>query len=61
MGNETCETCGCIVNDPHQDYSDCIAALGKRVHSMASRERIQAEKLRRVMEWAGIDPDIGEP
>lgn len=61
MGNETCETCGCIVNDPHQDYSDCIAALGKRVHSMASRERIQAEKLRRVMEWAGIGPDIGEP
>ena len=61
MGNETCETCGCIVNEPHQDYSDCIAALGQRIDGMAARARIQAEKLRRVMEWAGLDPDFGEP
>ena len=61
MGNDTCQTCGCYTNTGHDDADDCIQALGQRIDSMASRSRIDAEKLRRVMLWAGIDPDIGEP
>jgi len=61
MGNETCETCGCHMIEPHDDADDCITALGKRIDGMAARARIQAEKLRHVMAWAGLDPDFGEP